>query len=292
VPRGITQEQVNQAADAIVAAGENPTVEKIRQALGTGSPNTVTRMLDAWRGTLAQRLQEVIKLPDVPPEAGQAFAEVWRLALAHAETHARAALTEEQNALFAEQTSLVQERKVWEIALAEAQANVAENTAKLAQAEVQASERLALVEQLEAQCADLLAQRNRLQHQLEQQDAELASLRAERSATHEHLRLVEDRTHQQVDHARQEIKALQQRIEREQREHNKHITQLTAQQEQLRAAVRTAEQQAAHHAGQVAAMETTLNRWRSQMTSSKRAANNPVSTTKAKPRLQGRKTVK
>lgn len=47
--RGITQDQVNRAADAIMAAGENPTVEKVRAELGTGSPNTVTRMLDTWR---------------------------------------------------------------------------------------------------------------------------------------------------------------------------------------------------------------------------------------------------
>ena len=57
MPKGITQEQVNAAADTLVAAGDKPTVEKIRQALGTGSPNTVTRMLDVWRSTLAQRLQ-------------------------------------------------------------------------------------------------------------------------------------------------------------------------------------------------------------------------------------------
>jgi chromosome segregation ATPase len=292
MPKGITQEQVNAAADALVVAGDKPTVEKIRQALGTGSPNTVTRMLDAWRNTLAQRLRDVIKLPDVPPEVGQAFAEVWRLAIAHAETLARVALLEEQNALFADQTSLTQERKLWEIALAEAQANVAENRAKLAQTEVQARERQALIEQLEAQCADLLEQRNRLQHQLEQQNAELASLHAERSATHEHLRLVEDRAHQQVDHARQEIKALQQRLERGQREHDKRTTQLIAQQEELRAAVRTAEQQAAHHAGQVAAMEADLNRWRSQAAFSKRAASKLVPTAKAKPRHRSKKAIK
>jgi hypothetical protein len=45
VRKGVTQ-RVNHAVDAIVAAGENPTAEKIRQALGTGSPNTATRMLD------------------------------------------------------------------------------------------------------------------------------------------------------------------------------------------------------------------------------------------------------
>ncbi|RDD79731.1 hypothetical protein DVJ77_20870 [Dyella tabacisoli] len=116
MPRGITQEQVSAAANALVSAGDKPTVEKIRQALGTGSPNTVTRMLDTWRGTLAQHLQEVIRLPNVPPEAGQAFAEVWRLAVAHAETFARTALTEEQNSLLAAQSDLTQERKLWEIA--------------------------------------------------------------------------------------------------------------------------------------------------------------------------------
>jgi hypothetical protein len=39
MPKGITQEQVNGAAHEIVSAGENPIVGKIRQALGTGSPN-------------------------------------------------------------------------------------------------------------------------------------------------------------------------------------------------------------------------------------------------------------
>jgi len=282
--RGITQEQVNAAADAFVAAGDKPTVEKIRQALGTGSPNTVTRMLDTWRGTLAQRLQEVIKLPDVPAEAGRAFAEVWRLALAHAETIARIALTEEQNALFAAQTDLTQERKLWEIALTEAQTNVAENTAKLAQAETQLRERQTLVDQLETQRIDLLQQRDRLQQQLDQQRVELDALRAERVAAQEHVRAVEDRAHQRVDQMRQEIKSLQQRLEREQREHSKRVTQFSAQQDEMRNAVRMAEQAAAHQAGRVTALEATLNQWRSQTLPSKRTARKSSPAAKAKPR--------
>ena len=71
--RGITQDQVNAAADALVTAGERPTVEKIRAQLGTGSPNTVTRMLDTWRGALATRLSQVLALPEVPADVGQAF---------------------------------------------------------------------------------------------------------------------------------------------------------------------------------------------------------------------------
>jgi chromosome segregation ATPase len=288
--KGITQEQVNAAADAIVAAGENPTVEKIRQTLGTGSPNTVTRMLDVWRGSLAQRLQEVIKLPDVPAEAGQAFAEVWRLAVTHAEAIARTALTEEQNALFAAQTDLTQERKVWEIALTEAQANVAKNTAKLAQADVQLRERQTLVEQLEAQRLDLMQQRDRLQVQLGEQRVELDDLRIERHAEQEHIRSVEDRSHQQVDQARQEIKSLQQQLERERREHGKATAQLIAQLENLRNAARTAEQAAAHQAGQVAALEATLNQWRNTSASSKRKAIPAPASSKSKPRGRVKKT--
>ena len=280
MPKGITQEQVNAAADTLVAAGDKPTVEKIRQALGTGSPNTVTRMLDVWRSTLAQRLQEVIKLPDVPLEAGQAFAEVWRLAVAHAETLARAALREEQNVLFAEQTSLTQERKLWEIALAEAQASVTNITVKLAQTEVQLRERQTLVQQLEAQRMDLMHQRDRLQTQFEQLRAELDALRTERHAEQEHIRVVEDRAHQQVDQARQEIKSLQQRLEQEQRDHGKLIAQLTAQQEELRNLVRTAEQTAAHQAGRVVALEATLHQWRSLGPPAKRGARKSSATVK------------
>ena len=259
--KGITQEQVNEAADALVAAGDKPTVEKIRYALGTGSPNTVTRMLDTWRGTLAQRLQEVIKLPDVPPEAGQAFAEVWRVAVSHAEVIARSSLTEEQNALFAGQTSLTQERKLWEIALAEAQTNVTESATKLIYTEVQLSERQALVDQLEAQRSDLLQQRDRLQAQVDQQRGELDALRTERVAAQDHVHALEDRAHQEVDHARQEIKVLQQRLEREQREHGKLVAQLTGQHEKLRGAMRAAEQAAAHQEGKVTALEKALAKW-------------------------------
>ncbi|TLY49659.1 MAG: hypothetical protein E6K53_12920 [Gammaproteobacteria bacterium] len=44
--RGITQDRVNQAADALLARGERPTIEKVRAELGTGSPNTLLRLLE------------------------------------------------------------------------------------------------------------------------------------------------------------------------------------------------------------------------------------------------------
>jgi hypothetical protein len=54
--RGVTQADVSQAADVLLRAGERPTVEKIRAAIGSGSPNTVGPLLDAWWKRLAGRL--------------------------------------------------------------------------------------------------------------------------------------------------------------------------------------------------------------------------------------------
>jgi hypothetical protein len=38
---GVQQEDVWAAADALLRAGEQPTIERVRQHLGRGSPNTV-----------------------------------------------------------------------------------------------------------------------------------------------------------------------------------------------------------------------------------------------------------
>jgi hypothetical protein len=54
--RVVSAANVERAADALLRQGERPTVEKIRAALGGGSPNTVNPLLDAWWKRLAGRL--------------------------------------------------------------------------------------------------------------------------------------------------------------------------------------------------------------------------------------------
>lgn len=61
--KGVQQADVWGAADAIVAAGERPTIEKVRQKIGSGSPNTVSPMLDAWYKTLPARLGVAVAGP-------------------------------------------------------------------------------------------------------------------------------------------------------------------------------------------------------------------------------------
>jgi hypothetical protein len=287
---GVPETEVFAAADAVLARGERPTVERVRTELGRGSPARIGQLLERWWEVLAQRLKGHALLPDLPGEVAQGFAEAWRLALVHAETNARATLTEERNALFAEQTTLTQERKLWEIALAEAQSDAAESTAKLAQAGTQLRERQALTDQLVAQVDDLRHQRDRLQAHAEQHLAQLDILRAERESAHDHVRMVEDRAHQQVDQARQELKQMQQQLEREQREHGKRIAGLLAQQEELRTATRSTEQIAAHQAGQIKALEVALNQLRAvRRAVSSQATDKSLSLRTKSPRKQIRK---
>jgi len=288
---GVPEHAVWTAADAVLARGERPTVERVRTELGRGSPARVGQLLEQWWEQLAQRLKGHALLPELPGEVAQAFAEAWRLALTHADTVANAALTEQQNSVFAEQTSLIQERKLWEIALGEARTDLAEGAAKLAQAELQLAERQGLIDQLTAAVADGRRQRDHLQGLLERRQEEHEALRTEYAAAQAYIRAVEDRAHQQVDQARQEAKALGQQQERMRREHLKLIAELTTQRDTLEAAVRLAEQAAAHKAGQVAALEAAVSQWRrAKSPSPKRAPRKTPATTTSKPRRPRKKT--
>lgn len=273
---GVPETDVFRAADAVLARGERPTVERVRTELGRGSPARVGQLLEQWWEQLAQRLKGHALLPELPGEVAHAFAEAWRLALVQGETTARSALAVEQHTLADAQTALILERQAWDIALAEAQASVAKHATQQALAERQLSERQILVDQLSAQLVDLAQQRDRLQSQLEQHQVTLGALRTEQADAQEHIRTVENRAHQQVDHARQELKALQQRLEREQREHGKAVARFTTQQEKLRVALQKSEQHAAHQAGQVAALEATVAQWQHPRTQTKRATKAPT----------------
>lgn len=67
--RGITEIEVMEAADVLLARGERPTIERVRQELGRGSPNTVNRHLDVWWKSLAARMQGRVTGTEALPAA-------------------------------------------------------------------------------------------------------------------------------------------------------------------------------------------------------------------------------
>lgn len=81
--RGVQREEVWAAADALIAAGERPTIERVRLKIGRGSPNTVSPMLESWFATLAPRLGVAASGGAQPAENGapqalrQALDAIW-----------------------------------------------------------------------------------------------------------------------------------------------------------------------------------------------------------------------
>ena len=65
-PRGVTMSDVERAADACLREGRRPTIEKVRARLGTGSPNTINPLLDAWWKRLGRRLGAKVPADDQP----------------------------------------------------------------------------------------------------------------------------------------------------------------------------------------------------------------------------------
>ncbi|KWT97687.1 MULTISPECIES: DNA-binding protein [unclassified Variovorax] len=85
--RGIQESQVWEAADALVHEGLRPTIERVRQKIGSGSPNTVSPMLERWFATLGKRLDgrganladgEAHQLPLAVVQAAKLFWEAAR----------------------------------------------------------------------------------------------------------------------------------------------------------------------------------------------------------------------
>lgn len=82
--RGVQQTEVWAAADTLLAEGVRPTIERVRQQLGRGSPNTVAPMLEAWFADLGRRLglrPDAKEEGTVPPALVTALADLWGLAL-------------------------------------------------------------------------------------------------------------------------------------------------------------------------------------------------------------------
>lgn len=224
--RGITESDVHIAADALVAGGERPTVERIRVHLGTGSPNTVTRWLETWWRGLGDRLQAQrtrLAVLDAPEAVAALAGEWWALALERAHTAALEAFAVDRAALRAEQEALRQEREGFaaEAAALRDQVDAAAHAERLAS--TQALELQRLAGQLERQVEEMAQQRDTALVRATESDTawqaanvriqELQdATRAEREALAQHVRAIEDRAHAEVDRARHEAKELQTRL--------------------------------------------------------------------------------
>jgi hypothetical protein len=80
--RGVTSADVERAADALLRAGERPTIDKVRDKIGSGSPNTINPLLDAWWKRLSARLDSgPAALHRLPESVAHVAEALWMQAL-------------------------------------------------------------------------------------------------------------------------------------------------------------------------------------------------------------------
>jgi chromosome segregation ATPase len=216
---GVPEHDVFAAADAVLARGERPTVERVRLELGRGSPARVGGLLDQWWVRLAERLNGQTRLPALPAEVAQAFVAVWQQATQLAQGSAEQALTEQRLVLAREREQLAMAEDQARQSVAQYRQYTAEAVAgrqavetRLVDLEVLLNQRLAQIDDLRQQREELLGQRDeartqvlevRQQLQDSRQQAELA-----REEQQRYTRDVEDRAYREIDRAREEGKTL------------------------------------------------------------------------------------
>ena len=112
--RGVQEQDVWAAADAVLAQGQRPTIERVRLQLGRGSPNTVGPMLESWFTRLGARLAQAQQADEgaqgVPGEVLDAMRALWQVAQQQAQATAEAALATAQAEVTQQQEALEQEQ--------------------------------------------------------------------------------------------------------------------------------------------------------------------------------------
>ena len=152
---GITYDQVASVADAIVGEGHQPTINAVRDRIGTGSPNTIHKHLTAWRSA---RPQVTVAAPELPASLTTAIATEIERAAANARAEIESKLVQAQ----AESVELSSAGETLEAERDELIEQVAELT----------TERDILAGKAEQQAADIKIQAERIER--EQQAAETA----------------------------------------------------------------------------------------------------------------------
>lgn len=258
---GIQATDVWAAADALLRAGEQPTVERVRGHLGRGSPNTVGPHLKAWFRTLGQRLagEEGAREEggDVPAAVSEAFDAVWRTAREAAVTAAQAAMETQQQAVASARDALAHDRE-----------RLQQETVRLAQRETDLT---AAVGAARAQADAAEGRARALEARLRQADATLQTVQEQRGAAQAAERdAVQALQHEQVRHrealgtaqrahesaleaaAQAHRVALTQAENRHASHERRWLSELDAERQAARRAVKTAEQERQTAATQLA----------------------------------------
>lgn len=102
---GIRYEEVQEAAETLLGRGLNPTIQRVRELLGTGSNTTISEHLKHWQQQLAESPKAVLP-PAVPETVMTTLESFWKIAIRQAE-----AVFEEQRAAAAQAVAAAEQAR-------------------------------------------------------------------------------------------------------------------------------------------------------------------------------------
>lgn len=185
--RGVTESEIREAIEQLVANNQQPTTTSVRAVLGTGSFTTIGTTLTKWREE--QEAAAKPPLPTMPQSMAQQFQRLWRDACqaANSEFEAeRAGFRADRLAWKNEQLELMTE-------ITQLETQSADLLAEMDQAQLQFQEQSSLITERDRQIAamqarieSLEAENDRMRQERQQMTVQLAAV-SERAAGAEAL---------------------------------------------------------------------------------------------------------
>jgi chromosome segregation ATPase len=217
---GITEHNVWQAADELLLEGQRPTIERVRQKIGRGSPNTVLPYLDTWFKGLGARIRDPAAFSlasDVPDRVAQAAQHFWDAAMAEAREDICAQLDAQREQIERDRHALDQARQELgyrETAMTERVETLTEALA-LAHTQIEEGQRREAADQKARTAAEKRSEEvsAMLEVMREQHERARGVFDAERREADERSRLQEQHWLQELDRLRQDLKLSNQKCE-------------------------------------------------------------------------------
>lgn len=226
---GITYDEVARTAATLLAHGENPTIQRVRELLGSGSNTTISNHLRHWHETHQEELGPALpsSLPESLMPALEAF---WQIAVEHARElfnqeraaserqvatarEAQAAAEQENNRLAGERDRLQREldRTSRELAERSEQLTAERNGRQQTVGDLRATtERCTGLEQALGEARDALAAAE--QRQRDERTALAARYQAQLTDERERAEAAANRLRQRLDEERQQARAERERL--------------------------------------------------------------------------------
>lgn len=175
---GISEQQVIEAAEALLQAGQAVTVSAVREAIGSGSFSTINGFLAKWKEANADR--KPTDVPDMPDSVSRAMRQLWASAWKEGQDGIKA----EREALEAARRDMDRERRDMSNEIARLEAETAAQAEELAKLTETLTNKTKALESVEQAMNDLKIENARLDERAKAAEVRAGELRDELARLH------------------------------------------------------------------------------------------------------------